>query len=544
MHVYFTGFWSGFHDHTNPVNDTFFVKLLEKVYDTTIAIGTLENSDILVENTQIVDSLRSYKPWRHTYLFSGESYIRSDKDAYDCVLYGQRTHNNVVNVPLYIPYVISSYDECYIADNVYKVRESVPEYDVLVITSNQNGKCRNEFYEQLEAHMNVTYAGHYKNNIGGPLPYLYNSDEFETYVSKFKFIITMENSEEDTYITEKMLHGLFASTIPVYWGSKRVHDYFTKDRFINVLDNARDAIECMKTMTDEEWLRRVNQSPFTKFGSSYRLDAIAKQIRKVLFPQRFPLLNQIIFICNESFEPKRFANLKSMCVQLGISNDMVEFICPTYKHTITQEDRMTYIKTDLTERIRSPTKNAELSLTLNWRACLEYVEAMYKDGMFLTFESDVAQLENVNEFDACLEHLYANNQWSAVQISGKKTSAFYNDAITCSNYCNGPSPYRMYPNRDELDKIQIEDISSPHDSARFIRKFHTRCTDSILWTYNGCVNFLNHMRTDTNYGIPFDYYLANVCETDYSFKYYWSLDTFFYQKSLNGIEESTIQNDS
>ena len=48
----------------------------------------------------------------------------------------------------------------------------------------------------------------------------------------------MENSENDTYITEKVLHGLLGNTIPVYWGSKRIYDYIkNKTYFMFENDN-------------------------------------------------------------------------------------------------------------------------------------------------------------------------------------------------------------------------------------------------------------------------------------------------------------------
>ena len=76
--------------------------------------------------------------------------------------------------------------------------------------------------------MHITYAGRYKNNIGIACPAPYNTKEFSDFVSKFKFVISMENSREDTYITEKVIHGLRAKTIPVYWGSTRVNQYIRR----------------------------------------------------------------------------------------------------------------------------------------------------------------------------------------------------------------------------------------------------------------------------------------------------------------------------
>lgn len=71
LYVLFQGFWSGFHERTNPVHEGFFLDLFKDVYKCEVAVGTMENSTILVENTQVGQSLRTAKPWLHTYLFSG-----------------------------------------------------------------------------------------------------------------------------------------------------------------------------------------------------------------------------------------------------------------------------------------------------------------------------------------------------------------------------------------------------------------------------------------------------------------------------------------
>lgn len=536
--VYFNGFWSGFHTGENAVNDKFFLELLRNVYNLEVIVGNFEDSEILIENTQVNDSLKKKKLWKHTYLFSGESYIRQDKDEYDCVLYGNRTHKNIVNVPLYIPYIVSSFNENIITKNTTHERNDIPEKDVIVFVSNPRGEFRNNFLCELEKHMNVTYAGHYKNNIGGPLKCNYNSKEYVDYVSQFKYIISMENSEEDTYITEKIMHGIIAKTIPVYWGSKHVLDYFNNERILNVSSyvDIQQTIKTMTYMTPEEWKRRVNTQPFTEYGSMYGLKMIAKEIRNLLFDKKFPLIKQIIFICNPEFEKQRFESLINMCETNNISMDMVSFVCPTYKNTITDDDMKRYIKDDLSLRIRyTPTKKAELSLTLNWKATLDYIEKMYKDGIFLTFESDVFAKDNINNFNECLLELN-NKKWDCIHVGGID-SPFEGDT-----FINGVTPYRTCPNNHLLKENSVEDLSSQIDKIRFIRKFHTRCTDSLLWSYNGIVKFLRHMKTDENYGVPFDYYMINKCETDMLFKHYWTNVTYFDQKSNRGFEPSTIQN--
>ena len=89
----------------------------------------------------------------------------------------------------------------------------------------------------------------------------------------------------------------------------------------------------------------------------------------------------------------------------------------------------------------------------------------------------------------------------------------------------------------------IEDITCPNDKYRLIRKFHTRCTDSFLWNYTGIVKFLDYMNKNPFYDAPFDYYMTNFFENHLDFKQYWSMSTFFIQRTNYGLEESTIQRD-
>jgi hypothetical protein len=94
-----------------------------------------------------------------------------------------------------------------------------------------------------------------------------------------------------------------------------------------------------------------------------------------------------------------------------------------------------------------------------------------------------------------------------------------------------------------LPETFVEDITSPNDKFRLVRKFNTRCCDSFLWNYKGIEKFYNYLLNNSYYDAPFDYYMTNFLENTLDFKHYWSLDTFFIQGSNYGIYESTIQKD-
>jgi hypothetical protein len=539
LYVLFHGFWSGFHERTNPVHEGFFLDLFKDVYKCEVAVGTIANATILMENTQVQQSLRVARLWLHTYLFSGESYVRADASDYTCVLYGQRTHANRVNVPLFVPYLHS---QGLLQEHMSPLVTTVPDKQVLAIISNPHGHVRNRVCDALEGSgIEIIYAGNFRNNIGGPFNAQYNTPEFRDYVQQFKFLLSMENSEEDTYITEKITHALVANSIPIYWGSKQVSTYFNRERFLELQgpDDIDRVIHTIKTMTNEEWLRRVNERPFAQ--QSYTLQTIGQQIRTLLQPSPFPLVTQVFIICNPAFEPDRYARCKAMCSDMGLSEDHVTFLCPTYKHMMTPEIMAQYVKEDLVRCMRSlGTKKGELSLTLNWLAVMEHIVTRYRGGTFLILESDAFPLANIGVLNGCLNAL-KGKRWDAVNIGGPNESPFGREAFL------GPphrTPYREYPNIPLLMANSAEDLSKEGDQDRFIRKFMTRCTDSQLWSYEGCATFYRHMMTDQNYGVPFDYYLTNKTEIDMNFKYYWSSISYFDQQSNLGLDASVIQKDT
>jgi hypothetical protein len=51
------------------------------------------------------------------------------------------------------------------------------------------------------------------------------------------------------------------------------------------------------------------------------------------------------------------------------------------------------------------------------------------------------------------------------------------------------------------------------------------------------------MNNETNYGVPFDYYMSNFFETNLDFKHYWSENEFFKQGSNLGLLKTTLQDD-
>lgn len=554
MKIFFNGWFSGFLDKTNSgVTVNFFIELFKKVYNEDCEIGSLHESDILCEFDMLLDchgTMINYKKWRTTFLFNGESTMRSNINNYDVVLCCERNFKNVVNVPLFVPYIYTNnfLERLTQEKNI----TNVPNKNVCVVISNPGGLMRNTFLNELEKYIDIVYAGNYKNNIGGNIPYAYNTDGFINFISQYKFVISMENSKEDTYITEKIIHGLLANTIPIYWGSDRIFDYFNSKRIINLdsIDNCNLVIDkILEILNDNsKWLSIVNEHNLNNNILSRNIDSIAEDIRCLLNKQCCNYIDKIYCINNPVFEPERHDMLKNMFLKNNINNDYIKYISPTYKYTIDEETYNKYTSNQLVRHLRSANMSyGELSLFLNYRAVLEDIEKNYKDGMFLIFESDVIEGKEISRLNEFLDFI-KDKEFDLIHLGIYSTNtlkkSFNNDFIT---------GYRIYENQIDnklLDYIQtntndnkeyIEDITNENDEFRVIRKFNTRCTDSFLWKYNGIIKFLDFMRNFEDYSCPFDYYMCNCFEKKLNIKHYWSVDEFFIQASNAGIISSTLR---
>jgi len=538
MNLFINGFWDGFIEEKNPVHVRFFLDLFKNVFSCPIHISSkIEECDILLESI-FGNSILDDKKWKYSFLFSGESRLCPQYKKYSCVLWGERNYENIVNLPLFIPYI-------YCNSISFKTNSTVPQKNVCAILSNPNGKERNLFMEKLEKLIPIDYAGSYKTNID-ILQHPYNTDGFSDFVSQYKFIISMENSREDTYITEKILHGFTSGTVPIYWGSLRVGDYFNKDRFINV--ETVDDESVLKVFQQinylcenpEEYLKMVNQSVYSH---NRNIHNVARDIRNLIFEKPFQQISQIYIICNPEFEPERYNTLRNMFYKkLKLSQDNISFISPTYKHTINDTDMNKYVNENIIQNFRIyPMKKSEISLFLNYKAVLDTIARDYKDGSFMIFESDVQIIdENINKLKEFLKYIDTKRElWDIIHIGYSSEQETFGGP-----YINGKTPYRNFVPPHVLDTSYIEDITNSTDDVRMIRKYHTRCTDSFVWNYNGIIKFLNYMNTETKYNAPFDYYMINNFEIDDTFKHYWTSLPFFIQGSNHGLVGSTIQNDT
>jgi len=264
MLVFFHNFWNGFIECTDPVHIGFFIKLLSSIYDTPIELTyNINEANILVESIFGSYSYIMYKPWKATILFTGESYysetVKPYVDLYTCILGFERTYKNRIACPLFLPYMLcNTYS--------YTPVSEIPTMNASVVISNGAGQIRNRFLDIVEQRIHVLYGGTYKNNIGGTIQGTYQSASLIDFYKKSKFAITMENSQEEFYITEKIINGFRAGVIPIYWGSPRSTTYFNSKRFLELKGTSDSDINAlidkMIHMTHDEYMSIINEPIF------------------------------------------------------------------------------------------------------------------------------------------------------------------------------------------------------------------------------------------------------------------------------------------
>lgn len=121
------------------------------------------------------------------------------------------------------------------------------------VVSNGNGDViRDLFFEELCKYKKVNSGGRYKNNIGMPDGV---ADKLE-FQRGHKFSICFENSSHPGYITEKLVEGFAAGTVPIYYGASDVMDIFNENAMIVVrnIDDMGRAIEQIRKIDNDDIL--------------------------------------------------------------------------------------------------------------------------------------------------------------------------------------------------------------------------------------------------------------------------------------------------
>ena len=117
---------------------------------------------------------------------------------------------------------------------------------------------REKFINELNKYKTIDMGGIFLNNIGGPVE---NKIEF---LSSYKFSISMENSEGDGYLSEKIYDSLISGTIPIYYGDFTFDEYINPKAIILIKEerNMKEKIEYIKEIdnNNEKYLSILKEN--------------------------------------------------------------------------------------------------------------------------------------------------------------------------------------------------------------------------------------------------------------------------------------------
>lgn len=241
-----------------------FRKLFKKYFTNKINIINNNNCQLIISSPLSGDKWNTNKKpyiyWSGESRYPNRSEMGKDNHIYVLSFFPkeQDKHNT-----LYIPFCLES-------RHIYK-----PRIDTNINRKWTIGYCAsnkvqiredmfNKFVKKLgheKCRSFGTCYGSYKNtnqSTGGD----YQGDSLIAQYRKCKFVLAMENSKRDGYVTEKIVNAFYSGAIPIYWGSSNISDLFNKDAFINVDDfpNLDACVEYVTKISDEQRLNMLSKS--------------------------------------------------------------------------------------------------------------------------------------------------------------------------------------------------------------------------------------------------------------------------------------------
>lgn len=137
------------------------------------------------------------------------------------------------------------------------------------VATNPNNPTRNATFDVLNKWRPVASGGRlYCNLPDGPIPGGMGGGGGELakveFYKKYNFALTMENSSNPGYVTEKIFHAKVAGCVPIYWGDLHVDRDFDAKGFVEITKakDMEEVIEKVKTIADDkEAIERMASIP-------------------------------------------------------------------------------------------------------------------------------------------------------------------------------------------------------------------------------------------------------------------------------------------
>ena len=167
---------------------------------------------------------------------------------------------------------------------------------------------RVKYFDLLSKYKKVYALGESCKNTDLPTSRHINNEN-ETYndiavdlYKDYKFVIAMENKDEDGYFTEKLNNPLIANSIPIYWGNKKIFDYINKDRIIYIPDYTDEELldKIKKIDNDEIEYKKIIDQPWY-IDDSKKPENVENQLQKDIQEKMKLILGNNTILITEYF---------------------------------------------------------------------------------------------------------------------------------------------------------------------------------------------------------------------------------------------------
>ena len=108
----------------------------------------------------------------------------------------------------------------------------------------------------------------------------YHSSELITIFNKYKFILCIENSIGEGYITEKIFNCFFAKSIPIFIGTDDINLFINKECFINGIENNLSLIKEINFNETLYYKYIYSNKIIDNYNNENYIDKIYKKIYK------------------------------------------------------------------------------------------------------------------------------------------------------------------------------------------------------------------------------------------------------------------------
>jgi len=271
-------------------NKSYHINWLKKKLDDEFIIKfEEENPDYLIYNV-FTDEDINYKYKNSIKIAIYTENIMPDLNIADYII----AHYHIIYLDKYFKYSVflwTNFKDIDMKRKEVLKSPSKKKFCAAVISNCQEfSKFRINFINKLNEYKKVDMAGKCENNINRTIK---NKIEF---LSDYKFSISMENSDGDGYLSEKIVDSFLAGTIPIYYGDylldefinpksliliKGEKDISQKIEYIKQIDNDYNLYKAIleeKPLIDDNFANRIDKKEIKSF-----LKHIFKQDKKTAF---------------------------------------------------------------------------------------------------------------------------------------------------------------------------------------------------------------------------------------------------------------------